>query len=324
MTSDGFNRRVGLPKLTRLARGKIARATWIVAFVLCLAAALSVSPSDEAAARGFLEQAGRWQNNPEFRGVAMDYCVRGSRALRTRPFMIPARSLVLGVRSLPGMPKQYAVNETSFAHYDAFSRGPLSAYLFLCDEQSVPSFVSALEDVGLRGEPRRFLDAFHMDAPVCKDAGAVSSVTALVRDTSADKPFVRRENVGPMLLPHVGAVARELGVPEDPKSMTPDQQGAVLERLDDSVRAADPELWRTTQLNDFCCGVWAPVCGPEYSYVITPLLTLHQLGWVGMILLLVVWLRRRRLALLQGREDRVVERGPGDHVAGGLLVDHHR
>jgi hypothetical protein len=47
-------------------------ATWIVAFVLSLAAAFSISPSDEAAARGFLEQAARWQSNPEFRGVAMD------------------------------------------------------------------------------------------------------------------------------------------------------------------------------------------------------------------------------------------------------------
>ena len=280
--------------MTRITRGKIARAAWIVAFALCLAAALSVSPTDEAAARGFLEQARRWQTNPEFRGVAIDYCVRGSRALRTRPLMIPARSLVLGVRSIPGMPKQYAVNDTSFAHYDAFSRGPLSAYLFLCDEQSVPNFVGALEEVGKRGDPRRFLDAFHMDAPVCKDAGAVSSVTALVRDTSADRSFVRRENVGPMLSAHVRSVARELGFPEEPTLMTPDQQGAVLDRLDAHVRTADPELWRTKQLNDFCCGVWAQVFGPEYGYVITPVLVLHQLGWVGMIALLAMGLRRQR------------------------------
>jgi hypothetical protein len=310
--------------LTRLTRGKIARAIWIVAFVLCLAAAFSVSPSDEAAARGFLEQARHWQSNPEFRGVAIDYCVRGSRALRTRPFMISARSLVLGVRSLPGMPKQYAVNDTSFAHYDAFSRGPLSAYLFLCDEQSVPSFVGALEDVGKGGEPRRFLDAFHMEQPVCKDAGALSSVTALARDTAAGKPFVRRENVGPMLLPHVRAIAQELGVPGDPASMTSDQQGAVLDRLDAHVRAADPELWRTKQLSDFCCGVWAQVFGPEYGYVITPLLLLHRLGWVGMLFLLAILLRRRRGRLLQRGEDRLSERGPGDHVAGGFLVDDHR
>jgi hypothetical protein len=298
--------------LTRLARGKFARIAWIGALVLCLAAAFSVSPSDEAAARGFLERAADWQRNPEFRGVAIDYCVRGSRALRTRPFMIPARSLVLGVRSLPGMPKQYAVNDTSFAHYDAFSRGPLSAYLFLCDEQSVPNFASELEVVAQGGEPRRFLDAFHMDAPVCKDAGAVASVTALLRDTSANRPFVHRENVGSLLLPHVRAVARELGFPQDPSLMTADQQGAVLNRLDARVRSADRELWRTKQLSDFCCGVWAQVFGPEYGYVITPLLILRQFGWVGMILLLaVLLLRRRRAGVLQQRgEDRVGERRP--------------
>jgi hypothetical protein len=296
--------------LTWIRRGKIAHAAWIVAFVLCLAAAFSLSPSDEAAARGFLERAAIWQHNPEFRGVAIEYCVRGSRALRTRPFGIQARSLVLGARSLPGMPKRYAVNDTSFAHYDAFSRGPLSAYLFLCDEQSVPSFVAALEEMGQGGEPRRFLDAFHMDAPVCKDVGAVSSVTALVRDTSAGKPFVRRENVGPLLLPHVGAVAQALGFAADPASMTPDQQGAVLDRLDAHVRTADPELWRTKQLSDFCCGVWAQVFGPEYGYVIKPMLLLHQVGWVGMVLLLAILLRRRRGRLLQRRADRVGQRRP--------------
>jgi hypothetical protein len=310
--------------LTFFTRGKIAHATWIVAFVLCLAAAFSVSPSDEAAARGFLEQAARWQSNPEFRTVAIDYCVCGSRALRTRPFMVSARSLVLGVRSVPGLPKQYAVNDTSFAHYDAFSRGPLSAYLFLCDEQSVPDFVGALEDVGQGGDPRRLLDAFHMEAPVCKDLGAVSSATGLARDTSAGKPFVYRQNVGPLLLAHVRAVAHELGVPGDPASMTPDQQSAVLDRLDAQVRSTDPQLWRTKQLSDFCCGVWAQVFGPEYGYVITPLLLLHQLGWVGMVLLLAILLRRRRGGPLQRGEGDVRERRPGDHVAGGFLVDDDR
>jgi len=97
-----------------------------------------------------------------------------------------------------------------------------------------------------------------------------------------------------MLSAHVRSVARELGFPEEPTLMTPDQQGAVLDRLDAYVRTADPELWRTKQLNDFCCGVWAQVFGPEYGYVITPLLALHQLGWVGMIALLAMGLRRQR------------------------------
>jgi hypothetical protein len=266
----------------------------VIALLLSIATAFSMSPSDEAAARGFLERAKLWQRNPEFRGVAMDYCVRGSRALRTRPFMVPARSLVLGARSIPGLPKQYAVNDTSFDHYDAFNRGPLSAYLFLCDEQSVPNFVGVLEDVGKRGEPRRFLDAFHMEQPVCTDAGAMSSVASLVRDTSAARSFTHRTNVGPLLLPHVAAVARELGFPQDPVLMTPDQQGAVLDRLDAHVRYADPELWRTKQLSDFCCGVWAQVFAPEYGYVITPMLLLHQIGWITMILLVVTFLMRRR------------------------------
>jgi hypothetical protein len=284
-------------KLTK--RERLCRAALAVVYVLSLAAAFSISPSDDAAARGFLEQAARWQSNPEFRSVAMDYCVRGSRAMRTRPFMIRARSLVLGVRSIPLLPKQYAINDTSFAHYDAFSRGPLSAYLFLCGEQSVPAFVGVLEDVGAREEPssadlRRFLDAFHMDEPVCKDLGALTSVASLVRDTSPRTPFAHRANIGPALMPHVRAVAREMAFPEDPLAMTPDQQAAVLERLDAHLRHADPELWRTKQLSDFCAGVWAQVFGPSYRFVITPLLVLHQIGWLVLILLLVAQLWRRR------------------------------
>jgi hypothetical protein len=134
-----------------------------------------------------------------------------------------------------------------------------------------------------------------MEQPVCADAGAVSSVALLVRETSAaERPFVLRVNVGPLLLPHVGAVARELGLPEHPAAMTPAQQHAVLERLDARVRTADPELWRTKQLSDFCSGVWAQVFGPEYGYVITPVLVLHRAGWVGMIVLLLMLVRRRR------------------------------
>ena len=71
------------------------------------------------------------------------------------------------------------------------------------------------------------------------------------------------------------------------------QQVAVLERLDDRVRLADPELWRTKQLSDFCAGIWAQVFGPEYGYLLTPFIHLRLIGTALFIFVLSHWLRKR-------------------------------
>ena len=232
-----------------------------VMLALCALLTFGVTADDEAALRGFDEAADGWQADPEFRAVAMDYCVRGARALHTRPLLLSADNVMMGLRSLPFLPKRFAVNPTSRAHYDNFGRGPLSAYLHLCGEQSVRDFAGVLESLGKQttrtpDDLRKFLDAFQMDYPVCKDSGALDSVARLLDDADAARPLAVRDDVGPLLAPHIAALARELQIPDDVARMTPAQQLAVLQRLDDFVRRRDPELWRTKQLNDFCGGVW--------------------------------------------------------------------
>ena len=261
------------------------------ATAFCAFAAFGISGTDESAMRGFEEAARHWQANPEFRSISTDYCVRGSRALRTRAYFLRARSLVVAIRSAPFLPRRFAINPTSRAHYDNFGKGPLSAYLHLCSEQSVPEFARVLESVGRREEPsttelRQFLDAFHMDVPVCTDEGALDSVRSLLHDMDARRPIAIRQNVGPLLVPHIHEIAHQLKVPEAAPDMSPEQQFAVLERLDAHVRRHDPELWRTKQLSDFCGGVWAQVFGPSYRLLIEPLILLHQAGQFLLIVLL--------------------------------------
>ena len=125
--------------------------------------------------------------------------------MMTRPFLIPAKSTIMTLRSAPGLPKKYAVNATSALHYENFSRGPLSAYLHLCSEQDVPDMIGIIEAAGRKprrtpDDLRQALDGFHMDFPVAHDAGAMASVEDLLTDTDAGKTFTIRTNIGPMPL----------------------------------------------------------------------------------------------------------------------------
>ena len=207
----------------------------------------------------------------------------------------------MALRSLPFLPKDLAVNSTSALHYRRFAMGPLCAYLHLCTEQDVPTFSRVLEDtVARQPDPalagKEFLGAFHMDDPVVVDVGAVQSAASLVHDVAPSHPLVVRQNVDGLLLPHVKALAKELGVPEEIDAMTPEQQRRVFLRLDAFVRARDPELWRTKQLSDFCCGIWAQVYGPSYGLAIKPVIVIHQVSGVVLLVLL--------FALALNRETR--------------------
>jgi len=257
-----------------------------------------ISPDDEAAMRTFQIAAVRWQHNPEFRALVVEYCIFADSALRARPFLIPGQKLVMTARSLPFAPHRYAVNPTSRKHYSKFSSGPLVAYLFLSGEQSVDQFVGILESVSRKPQPTQddlvqFLQAFHMEYPVCQDAGARQSVATLIRDTRSQQPFTVRKDVGSLLLPHVRALAAELEFPPEPEQMTPEQQITLLLRLDDYVKQHDYELWRTKQLNDFAGGVWAQVYAPHYHLIIGPALAVRQVGTCGLILMLLWALLRR-------------------------------
>ena len=283
----------------RPGRSRVVRRVLTGLVVLMfLAMIFGVSPDDEAALRTFETAAVRWQHDPEYRSLAVEYCILADRALRARAFFVSGPTLVLTARSLPFAPHRYAVNATSRRHYGRFSGGPLVAYLFFCGEQSVDQFVGILEAVGKWERPTdadllRFLDAFHMEYPVCTDAGARQSVATLIRDTHSDEAFRVRKDVGDLLRGHARVLAQELGFPSEPDQMTPEQQLAVLLRLDDYVKQHDYQLWRTKQLNDFCCGVWGQVYAPHYHVIIGPVLALRQVGTWGLVIMLV-WTMFRR------------------------------
>jgi hypothetical protein len=268
------------PNRARARLARLGRGGFIATFILCLLLDLSLSNRDVAAIRSFNEGVDRWQTNPEFRAVAIDYCNRGSEAMSIHPVMVPAARVIMAIRSIPGLPKEFAINPTSELHYRNFTRGPLCAYLHLCSEQDLPDYVPLVEALGKKNEPtaadeRAFLDDFKMDFGVTKDAGALQSVSSLVRDTDASRPFSIRQNIPGLITPHIAAIARELHVPTDPAEMSIDQQQAVLERLDDYVRVHDLELWRTKQVSDFCGGIWAQVFGPPYTILLQPAVKVH-------------------------------------------------
>jgi hypothetical protein len=270
-----------------------------IAIAVSALIAFGISGADDAAFRSFDEATACWQANPEFRAVAIDYCVRGSRAMRTRPLMIPSTRLIIALRSLPLLPSKFAVNQTSRLHYRNFTRGPLCAYLHLCSEQQVAQYVGIFESIGHRSPPgdsdlRELLNSFQMDFPTCKDAGAMHSAGSLLHDAEAYRTFAIRQNIGPLLLPYIAALSQELQLPTDAQDQTPDQQQAVLDRLDRYVKDHDLELWRTKQLSDFCGGIWAQVFSPPYGEVIEPILLLHQMATITLVLLLGIWIVRLR------------------------------
>lgn len=291
-------------------RRKLARAALIVFFLLCAWFAFGISGADEGAYRAFDDSALRWQINPEFRAVAFDYCRCGSRAMHTRPLFIPAKKFIIAIRSIPGLPNSIAVNPTSRQHYENFSRGPLTAYIHLCGEQQMDQFIGIFESIGQRPhlsdkDYRELLDSFHMDFPVAHDAGAIQSTGSVLRDSDAYHAFSIRQNIGPLLLPHIAALSQSLGLPASPQDQTPDQQQAVLDRLDGYVKDHDPELWRTKQLNDYCGGVWAQVFAPPYRYVLVPIVIIRNIAQALLVIMLLLAFWRARRALKRAADLRI-------------------
>jgi hypothetical protein len=288
------------PRRPSRIRRAVGRGTFILLLIVTAAFGFGLSDGDVASLRAFTRGVDQWQHDPEFRTIAVEYSIVGSGAMRSRPFGVPASRLILAIRSIPGLPKDLAVNPTSRAHYENFSRGPLSAYLHLCREQDVPDFVGPIEDLARKpnrtpADYRAWFDQRQMDFPLAKDAGARDSLAALIADTQADRSFVIRRNIQDLLGAPIAAIAGELGYPADPTQMTPAQQRAVLDRLDGYVRRHDPELWRTKQVSDFCGGIWAQVFGPPYNGLLNPALAIHAICRILFALLLLALLVRARI-----------------------------
>lgn len=317
--------------IVRRAAGFAARAVGVGLFLLAVVIGYGTSGDDYTRIAQFTAAVQGWQSNTDFRQVAAQYATRGSDAMRSTPMGPTAARWIVAIRSIPGLPKQFAVNDTSRVHYANFSKGPLSAYLHLCSEVELlgkradgtvddrngylPEFEGLFgRSAGgwTNAELFAYLDKQKWDFPVVKDAGAVESLRSMLADTDVAKGYtVRAMHVDGLLRPHVGRLAAELKLPADPEAMTPAQQYAVFDRLDGYVRRHDPELWRTKQVSDFVGGIWGQVFSPPYTILLSPYLVVVDVcRWLvpaALAIVLVVQVRRDR----RGRADVSATEEPG-------------
>jgi hypothetical protein len=227
-----------------------------------LAAALGfgMSPGDARRIRAFANAVGRWQYDPDYRAVSEEYVKLGVEAMQARLCGISAGHVIMGFRSLPGLPQVIAVSDTSAAHYKAFSRGELSAYLHLSSEQGVADGIAMVEQLGQRdpltdNDVVAFLSGFKLPIPTVTDASAITGVRRLLADVQPTKPLLVRGDVSTSLLSSVeGNIA----------TMTRGEQAAEFAQFNAHVRATDPELWRSKQVSDFLAGIWAQGYGQIY------------------------------------------------------------
>jgi len=299
----------------QLKRNRIESiAIWVgrVALSLVIISALLVgfgtSSTDAEKMRVFADAVERWQHNPDFRQVQIEYVELGNEAMRSKLAFVDSKTVIMWLRSLPGLPDHLKVNDTSFAHYTNFTRGPLSAYMHLTGEQGLTESLKMLSYLGSKEtvtdeDIRRFLGEYKLHNPVASDAGAVASVRSLINDVDPARKFAIDTNVADRIRPHIATLAQQMGYPTEVSKMNPAAQFAIWQMLDDEIHDTDYELWRTKQVNDWLNGVWAQVYGTMYSGLIGPTLTIREAGRVVGPVLLMAWIglglwrhRRRELA----------------------------
>lgn len=245
--------------------GKTGRraSVGLLTLVCVLAAALGfgMTSNDAQRIRTFRDAVRGWQVKPDYRAVSAEYVRLGVEAMQARLCGISAGHVVMGFRSIPGLPDHLAVSDTSADHYNAFSRGEASAYLHLASEQGFADGVALIDQLARRDPPTdadivAFLAGFKLPVPTITDAGAVAGVRRLLADIGpAARPFTVRSGVATALRSHVKG---PLG------AMTRAEESAAFARFDADVRAADPELWRSKQVSDFLAGIWAQGYGQIY------------------------------------------------------------
>jgi hypothetical protein len=256
----------------------------LAALLMLLAGAIGfgVSSRDQARVTAFADAVRRWQVQPDFRAVQREYVSLGVDAMRARLCGLSGESIVMGFRSLPGLPESLSVKDSSAAHYRAFAAGEMPAYLHLSSEQDVINGLRMIEGLGQRKPLSdesiiKFLSDFKLPVPVVTDAGAVASVRSLVADAQPSMPFVVREHFIDALGPRCISAA----------SMTV---------LDDSIRRNNRELWRTKQVSDFLSGIWAQGYGVIYLNAIQwfwRIQTIARITCIGLLAAMAVWVIRR-------------------------------
>ena len=290
-------------------RRKLLRGLrWTVvlgALILIALLGYGISSRDARRMQTFCNGVTAWQTNPEFRHVGLEYCELSSLAMRTRPFGVSATRLVMALRSIPNLPDDLKANSSSLTHYQFFSHGPLSAYLFLSAEQDVDDMTGMLQELAQRKasisdeDARAFLESFKINPPPVTDAGALASVRKLMVDINPAKPFAIRKPVTFLLTTHIHAVMARKGYPMALKDLSVQQEEVVWSELDAEVKANDYELWRTKQVNDFLDGIWARYGETYQSKLIGPMLKIRAVCRPAAPILIVLalwWFWRKRKA----------------------------
>jgi hypothetical protein len=295
----------------------------VLVILFAFTVGFGTSNADAARMREFSDAVARWQHNPDFRQIQVEYVEMGSDAMRTDVCFVDSTRAVLALRSLPGLSKDWAINDTSLAHYTHFRQGPLSAYMHLTREQGLTDTLKMLEYLGAKSDLndddiRGFLKQYKLYYPVACDTGAVASVRSLINDVDLGRALAVRDAVADRLVPHIAAVAKSLGYPADLKAMTPDAQLEVWHMLDSQVRETDYELWRTKQVNDWLNGVWAQVYGAMYAVAINPTLRLREIGRVAGPLMLMIWVG---LGLWRWRRETLEGQAAGAAVPPQLALE---
>ena len=302
-----------LPRTRRFYLAVLKGAVAVI-FIVALLLGFGLFPTDQTRLSTFVDSVHQWQRNTEFRQVAMQYVTRGSDAMRSEPMGIRSAEWIMWIRSLPVMPKEFAVNDTSRAHYENFSKGPLSAYLHLCTEVELLNkdggggYLGEFEGrFGKSAQPtndevRDWLKGLKWDYPVIHDDGAVQSLQAAIADIEPYKPLkIRVRHIDGLLKPHISAIAAELKLPSgDVGQMSPEHQYAVFDRLDPYLRQNDRELWRTKQVSDVCGGIWGQVFSPPYLELLGPYLKIAAVArWVTIAMLaMFLWMKIRQVRRL--------------------------
>lgn len=307
----------GGPKERSVPRGWVKKsALWtgrvflagVIGFALVFG--FGTPGADALRMRAFDEACTRWQRDPEFRQVQVEYVELGSAAMQTRAGFVDTTKGIMWLRSLPGLPPHLAVNPTSQNHYDNFTRGPLSAYLHLTTETDhmIGDSAKMLRYVARNPVPADaeirddFLKNFKFEGyTVCTDAGAVDSVRKLINDVDVTRDLAVTSGLRDRYLPHIRRIANTLGYPTEVDQMTSAQQAEVRRMLDTEILEKDYELWRAKQVNDWCNGLWAQIYGTMYAKMIRPALVAREVGRIGGPLALALWVglilhRRRKTA----------------------------
>jgi hypothetical protein len=227
--------------------------------VASAALGFGMGSADARRVRAFADAVQGWQANPDYRSVSTEYVKLGVEAMRARVCGLSAGTLVMAFRSIPKLPAHLAVNDTSAAHYDAFSRGDVSAYLHLASEQGFADGVELIERLAARqpltdDDIVAFLAGFKLPVPTVSDAGAVAGVRRLLADVGPGRFTVRSDVATPLRSHVLGNLA----------AMTRAEQAAAFAQLDPGIHAVDLQLWRSKQVNDFLAGIWAQGYGQIY------------------------------------------------------------